>query len=328
MLAALLGLGLATAGGPAGAAGFQQSYATDADDRPLELAIWYPSDTAPQPVQFGPFAMTVAVGAAIAGERLPLIVLSHGAGGSSLNAYDTAAALADAGFVVAAVLHAGDNYRDQSDSFSQRNFVNRPRQVSRVIDHMLQAWPQHAAIDPGRIGILGHSAGGTTALIAGGGRADWRRVITFCATHPEDWGCRNARQAGGAAALPATGTEIAIAGRDPRVKAAILAAPALSVAFTADGLAAVAVPVQLWISAEDRVVTDAAGLRAKLPGPVDEHLVAHAGHFAFLAPCSDALAAIAPPLCTDPAGFDRAAFLQEFQQSAIAFFRDHLGPAR
>ena len=38
------------------------------------------------------------------------------------------------GFVVAAVLHAGDNYRDQSDTFSQRNFSNRPRQVSRVID--------------------------------------------------------------------------------------------------------------------------------------------------------------------------------------------------
>ncbi|MEQ8345810.1 MAG: dienelactone hydrolase family protein [Sneathiellaceae bacterium] len=314
-------------GQPSAAAGFQQSQATDSAGRPLDLAIWYPSAAPPQAVQVGPFALEVARDGGVAGSGLPLIVLSHGAGGSSLNAFDTATALADAGFVVVAPLHAGDNYRDQSDTFTQANFLNRPGQVSRTIDHMLTAWQQHGAIDPSRIGILGHSAGGTTALLLAGGRADWRRVAAFCTDHPQDWGCANARAQQSVQGTAAPAAAPVIAGADPRLKAVVLAAPALSVAFAPDGLAAVTVPVQLWVAAADRIVGDAAAIRRMLPGDVDMRRVPDAGHFAFLAPCSDALARIAPPLCTDAPGFDRRAFLAGFQQTVIAFFRKHLGPA-
>ena len=62
---------------------------------------------------------------AVSGARHPLIVMSHGTGGMALNSYDTAVALAEAGFVVAAVTHTGDNYRDQSTSFASRNFADR-----------------------------------------------------------------------------------------------------------------------------------------------------------------------------------------------------------
>jgi predicted dienelactone hydrolase len=63
----------------------------------------------------GPIEQTVAVGAPVRGDtgttKLPLLVMSHGTGGSTLGHFDTAVALADAGFVVAAgcggVLRAG-----------------------------------------------------------------------------------------------------------------------------------------------------------------------------------------------------------------------------
>jgi predicted dienelactone hydrolase len=42
------------------------------------------------------------------------VVISHGNGGDDLTHIDTAMALANAGYVVAALTHTGDNPRDQS----------------------------------------------------------------------------------------------------------------------------------------------------------------------------------------------------------------------
>jgi predicted dienelactone hydrolase len=53
-------------------------------------------------------------------------------------------------------------------------------------------------------------------------------------------------------------------------------------------------------------------------------VVPNAGHFAFLAPCTPALAAAAPEICRDPAGFDRAAFHREFNPAVVAFFKAKL----
>ncbi len=251
------------------------------------------------------------------------MIFSHGTGGWAFNSYDSAIALAEAGFVVAALTHNGDNNKDQSDAFSPRNFANRPRQASRVIDYMLESWSGHAVIDPSRVGIFGHSAGGATALIAIGGKADWREVLAFCKAHPEDWGCRNGRQRAPSDAAP-DATITVISSPDPRIKAAVVAAPAIAVAFGPAGLADVTVPVQLWVASQDAIVTDANIVRSLLATAPDYHEAEHAGHFAFLAPCSALLAASVPEICTDRDGFDRAKFLREFQQSMIAFFRANL----
>ncbi len=302
--------------------GFQWAKAPDPDGDPLTVAIWYPTAAKPAVKMIGPFEMNVAVDAPVSGQAHPLIVMSHGTGGMALNSYDTAMALAEAGFIVAAVTHAGDNYLDHSVSFSERNFTGRPKQISLVIDFMLTGWSAHTAIDPRRIGLLGHSAGGTTALIAGGGVGDWRRVIAFCEANPDDWGCRQAREHPPTAAPDLSP---AVSGADPRIKALVLAAPALAHMFQPDGLAAVRLPVQLWVGGKDAVVTDAASVRLLLPRHPDYHLVANAGHFAYLAPCSQILRDAAPEICADPPGFNRAAFLRSFQRSVVVFYRTHLG---
>jgi predicted dienelactone hydrolase len=304
---------------PAFAAGFQWTSAPDPDDKALELAVWYPSAATPSPVTFGPFTLSVAFNAPLSGDHLPLVILSHGTGGSPLNYFETAAALADAGFVVAALTHTGDNYRDHTYAFTRRNFTDRPRHVSRVIDHMLAAWPGHAALDPSRIGILGHSAGGTTALLTVGGTLDWGKVVAFCKAHSDDWGCQQAQKRG--ASGPEDGL---IDAPEPRLKAAVIDAPALVSAFSPNGLAAVKVPVQLWIASDDAVATDAALASGLLSGTSDVHTVAGGGHFAFLTPCGAALAGIAREICQDPTGFDRVGFLGGYHNKVIAFFRQQL----
>jgi predicted dienelactone hydrolase len=308
---------------PALAAGFEQIMVPDPAGAPLEVGIWYPSEAPAAPQRLGLFEQTVAERGAVAGRDLPLIVISHGTGGSFEGHYDTALALAEAGFVVAAVTHTGDNYRDRSQS---TRLDNRPRHVKVVIDYMLASWEHHAVLDPARVGIFGFSAGGFTALVAIGGTPDLRNVAPYCDAHPDEWACRMLKdyKADPSANGPRAEADWV---HDPRIVAAVIAAPAVGYAFLAEGLSAITVPIQLWRGDSDEILPQpnyAQAVYDRLPVKPDYHVVANAGHFAFLAPCSPALAATVPEICRDPQGFDRAAFHREFNAAVVAFFKANI----
>lgn len=306
--------------------GMEQVSAPVSGDVPVQVTLWYPSTSAAHPQVLGPYQLDVAMAGDPAARRLPLIVMSHGTGGSSFDSVNLAMALAKAGFVVAAVEHTGDNYRDRSRSFRRANFVARPHEVSATIDFLTNTWRHKEIIDPARIGMFGHSAGGTTALIVGGGVLDWGQMPRYCMRNPEDWGCKGARSLD-PAANRADGADVEaapIAAADPRVKALVVAAPALPHGFAPSGLANVKIPVQLWVAGKDVIVPDSGQVTALMPAKPERHDVANAGHFAFLAPCPDGLRAAVPQICIDQQGFDRIAFQQEFTSAIVRFFRAHL----
>jgi len=307
---------------PALSAGFARVMVPDPDGPPLEAGIWYPSDAPASSQRLGLYTQTVAAGSAAAGRGLPLVVMSHGTGGSFEGHYDTALALAEAGFVVAAVTHTGDNYRDQSQF---RRLDNRPRHIKVLIDYMLASWPHRDLLDPARIGIFGFSAGGFTALVAIGGVPDLSRGPAYCAAHPDEWGCRRVRETGTAppSATPATFVH------DPRIAAAVIVAPAIGFSFAPEGLAGITAPIQLWRGDSDEILPHprhAQNVYDGLPTKPEYHVVPNAGHFAFLAPCTPAFERIAPEGCRDPAGFDRAAFHREFNPAVVTFFTAKLSP--
>jgi predicted dienelactone hydrolase len=313
---------------PAGAVGFAEVSAPDPDDQPLSVLVWYPSNAPAREQTIGLARQVVAADGKVAPGRHPLIVMSHGTGGSADEHLDTALALARAGYVVAAVNHTGDTWKDKRYSFTARNFTDRPRHIARIIDAMLTVWPGHATIDPTRIGIFGYSAGGYTALVAIGATPDLMRLASFCAGHPDDWGC-SAAHARGVPPLQEDGSKSAAFVHDPRIKAAVIAAPAVGVVFAGTGLKDVRVPIQLWRGAQDHIVVDewsTAPVVAALPRKPELHVVAGADHFAFLAPCSAQLAQMAPEICQDPPGFDRAAFHRVFDAEVVRFFRATLPP--
>jgi predicted dienelactone hydrolase len=305
---------------PALAAGFEQLMVPDPAGAPLEVGVWYPSEAPAAPQRLGLFEQTVADRGVVAGRDLPLIVMSHGTGGSFEGHYDTALALAEAGFVVAAVTHTGDNYRDQSQS---TRLENRPRHIKIVIDYMLASWAHREALDPARVGMFGFSAGGFTALVAIGGTPDMRTIAPYCAAHPDEWACRMLRDH--KVDLSADGARAEVDWvHDPRIVAAVIAAPAVGYAFSAEGLSAVKVPIQLWRGDRDEILPQpnyAQAVYDRLPVKPEYHVVANAGHFAFLAPCTPALAARVPEICHDPDGFDRAAFHRTFNMAVVAFFK-------
>ena len=310
-----LAASLAIAGASAHAAGFQHGFAADQEGKPLEIGIWYPSPAAAHPIQMGPTTMSVAVDGPIQGMALPLVMMSHGTGGSFLGHFDTAIALADAGFVVAAVTHTGDNYADQSRSV---DIMDRPRQISRVTDHMLTSWNGRRSIDPMRIGMFGFSAGGFTTLVSIGGVPDLSKIAPMCRQYPDDFACQLLAK-GDHPVAPSGAASLA----DARFKAAVVASPALGFTFAPDGLKNTKVPVQLWRAENDMLVPHpryAEAVRLALPDEPDYHVVPNAGHFDFLAPCSKALASLAPTICTSAPDFDRVGFHMSFNAAIVGFF--------
>jgi predicted dienelactone hydrolase len=87
--------------------------------------------------------------------------------------------------------------------------------------------------------------------------------------------------------------------------------------------------VQLWEAEDDRIAPNrwsAENVKANLPSPPELHLAPGADHFAFIAPCSTALAERMPDICRDPAEFERSAFHREFNAAVVGFFQKQLEP--
>jgi predicted dienelactone hydrolase len=300
----------------AGNVGFERVAAPAGADKPLEVGIWYPTDAAEAVMALGPSSQVVALGAPVTGRNHPLIVVSHGTGGSFVDHRDTAKALAQAGFIVAAVTHTGDTYNDRSRT---RRISERPGHLIHLIDYMTTAWRGHDAIDAGRIGAFGFSAGGFTVLSAIGGEPDISLVAPHCRQHPHFYDCATIGKLGDAP--PANAAPVA---HDPRIRAAVLAAPALGFAFAPSGLSKVTVPVQLWRAEWDTVLPQpyyAEVVHGLLP-KADYRLAAHADHFDFMSPCSDQLAKLAPDICVS--NIDRAAFHKTFNAEVVRFFQKTL----
>ncbi len=302
---------------PAGAAGLRfVTVPADATGPAITVAVWYPSADTPAPVAFGPVTALAAQEGKIDGHGLPLVVLSHGRGGSFVVHHDTAAHLADAGFVVAALNHPGDTARDKSLFYDLSIHVQRPLDVKRVIDHLTGAAPLAAAIDPNRIGIYGFSRGGYTALVAIGADPDFALGLRMCGQR-SDKICDQIR----AQDYPKTPLT-----HDRRIKAAVIADP-LAVFFTPEALAAITIPVQLWGSEQGGDGVEPASVEAvdtALTAPHTFTKVGNAQHFSFLMVCPPEIAAQEPVICKDPPGLDRARFHRQFNDAVTGFFRAHL----
>jgi predicted dienelactone hydrolase len=280
---------------------FARLTVADGEQPAIEAGVWYPAEPATAP--------------------RALIVISHGAGGDFRSHIDTAQALAKAGFVVATLTHTGDNWRDQSRT---TDVVDRTRQLSVLIDFMLGRWEGRAGIDANRIGAFGFSSGGFTVLAAAGGDPDLSRLADHCRANPAFYDCRLMGQH---PRTPGGGQDAVRLPHDARIRALVVAAPALGFTFTRESLAKVTQPVQLWQAGGDQILPSpfyAEPVRDALPRRPEYIRVEGAGHFDFMPPCSPELAANAPVICAPTPGFDRAAFHQTLNGEMIRFFKAHL----
>lgn len=162
--------------------------------RTLVTEIWYPAEASEEtPVSYqvrdfipaellervegkdlGAFE-TIAVRDALVSEhaeRYPLVVFSHGSGALRVQSPHLTVALASHGYVVAAPDHQGNTLTEVLVTGAEfgaqlQSFLDRPKDLSFVINQLRdlpKEDPLHARADLAKVGAVGHSFGGVTAL--------------------------------------------------------------------------------------------------------------------------------------------------------------------
>ena len=268
----------------------------------IPVRLLYPTRVAERREPFGPFTLGLALGAPVAGEALPLVVISHGTGSTPWLHRDLAAHLARAGFVAALVQHPGNTRGDDGLAHTVVNLVNRPRHIRLVIDAAYADDELGAHLARGRVGVVGHSLGGYTALAIAGGKPS-----SFPGESPDG-----------------TAGPVVVE-HDARVRALVLLAPATAWFMGEGALADVAVPILMRTGGKDAQAESLHGQIVERglrdPSRLDHQVVPDAGHFGFVSAYPRALKSPAIPPSQDPEGFDRAAYLPVLFGEIVAFLR-------
>ncbi|HEY3570187.1 MAG TPA: alpha/beta fold hydrolase [Thermoanaerobaculia bacterium] len=272
----------------------------DARGLSFPVLILYPTGTPSAPAPFGPYPFDVSPEAPVAEGRFPLVVVSHGSGGSPFVYRTITTHLARNGDVVAHLEHPGNSRNDNSLEGTYENLVRRPRHVRLTMDAVSRDARVGAHVQADNVAILGHSMGGYTALAVAGG-VPWTRDRERVEVVP-----------------------------DPRVRALVLMAPGTAFFFPPDSLREVTVPI-LMLTAEHDPVTprwQAELLLERVPdrSQVIWREIENAGHFAFLSP-------FPPPMrnpgflpSTDPEGFDREKLHERLPGEILDFLDRTLKP--
>jgi predicted dienelactone hydrolase len=310
----------------------------------LVTNIWYPvaDSTAETPHSIGPsdspwFRLGQwADDAQPLDRRFPLIVLSHGTGGSASIIAWIATALASRGYVVAGVNHPGNTSLGEYTAEGFLLWWERARDVTTVITSILRDPQFGPRVDPMRIGAAGFSLGGYTVIAIAGGRIDPAKFGVFCRAHSADI-CADPPEFPGLLSrwheLQKTDTSFKRAARqaresyrDPRVRAVFAIAPALGPAFITSGLRRIEIPTAIVAGDKDHFVdihNNARLLAANIPRAVLTTLP-NADHYTFLATCTEVGIAKRPDLCRESPEVDRDAIHAITAARAIQFFAEKL----
>ncbi len=264
------------------------------------LAVLYPAATPGKTETVGPYQLDVARDAPLAAGAFPMVLVSHGKGGSPWVYRTLAHYLARHGFVVGLPEHPFNNRNDNSWHGTTRNLAARPRHLHLAINHLYGHAKFAASLKADAVAVVGHSMGGYTALALAGG------VPTSFPWESPDWQPH---------AVPTAA--------DGRVRALVLLAPATAWFGAAGALRGVRAPVLLLEAGKDEHTTPehAQIVLNGVPdrGQITHRVIANAGHFAFLSPFPAAMTSPAFPPSQDPPGFNRTLFHDDLNAEILAF---------
>jgi predicted dienelactone hydrolase len=269
-------------------------------ENPIDLIALYPSVGQEAPLPVGPYTIDVALGGVMAPGPWPVVVVSHGSGGSPFTHRGLARHLARAGFLVLLPTHPGNNRDDNHLADTADILVQRPRDVTAVLDWAASPDGFPGQADVRRVGMVGHSLGGYTGLALAHGRPH---------SIPGD--------------MPGVPPRPIPVSADDRVAALVLLAPAAPWFIAEGSLDDVRVPILMLTGEHDRMTGGHGALiasRLRDGAPLEHRVVAGAGHFSFLAPFPPEMVDPAFPPSQDPPGFDRAAFHAALHPEVEAFF--------
>ena len=316
LLLAVIGTSTALADTPSFQAGVTRIAVQDAT--PFEALIAYPTEAAEAAIAEGSFRLQANRDAPVAtGARFPIVLFSHGGGqrpGTPLAQAGLLLHLARQGFIVVAPFHPA----------TEKPFVDRPRQMRKALDSLLADPRFSQRADPDRIAMAGFSFGGAVTLLSAGANVDLAHLSAYCHDHPDDTrACEGIATDGSWAKVPPSPKSDDVL----PLKALVLLEP-YGAPFAQKSLTSIDLPALIYSTSQSdlRPEGNALAVAKALPRP-PQQVVVPGSHFVFVDPCSPALAARAPDVCSDPPGTDRAAIHQRFKHEISDFLRGRLNAA-
>ena len=301
------------------AAGFSRVTVGDPDTgERITAGIWYPTKAREARVSEQSRTFLVARDAMPEPGSYPLILLSHGSGAWYGAHHDSAEFFARRGFITASLTHPGDNFQDLGGYMGARQLLGRPRHMKLLEEYLLGTHKYGSIIDRERLAAMGFSEGAYTVAVLMGGRPDFQRFADHARWNPDD-----------PILLPHweltvdTLHEREMPDYQVPIVSAVLMAPALGFLFDRERLRRITAQVRLYRAEMDNMLradTHAEPYLRGLPLVPEYRIVKGAGHYAFLAPCPEALIEEDPDICRDRPGFDRIAFHQRLNQQILDYF--------
>jgi predicted dienelactone hydrolase len=316
----------------------------------LPTTIWYPvSADAPgiveQPQVIGPpgspllLAGKAAVDAPLAAipAKFPVVMLSHGTGGSAIQMAWLGTVLARHGYIAVAVNHPGNNALEPYTAEGFALWWERATDISDAIDALMKDPQFGSRVDAARIGAAGFSIGGYTVLELAGARSTQADFLAACEAEPSLPTCRvpEMKEFGStkdttAQVVASSAESLARDGasyRDPRISAVFAVAPAVGQAFRADAFREVRIPVAMVVGAADPIApaaANAAKFKKLMPQSELTILPGEVSHYTFLDTCTDAGKAKLGVYCADAKGVDRDRVHTTVANMAVIFFYHNL----
>jgi predicted dienelactone hydrolase len=310
--------------------------------------IWYPAESGadPKPQRIPPVGPAIFEAAPAAPEakiaaspaKFPLILLSHGTGGTAQSLAWFATALASRGYIVVGVNHPGNNAMEPYTVQGFTLWWERAKDLSTVLDDILADPDFGPRVDRRRIGGAGFSLGGYTMIELAGGKTSREHYAKVCRATPDQVSCKPppefpdliAKSNALAATDPAYAKALREDGasyRDSRIRAVFAMAPALGPAFAPASLKTIAIPVAIIAGAQDSIVPVDANAKydaAQIPHAALTIFPGEVDHYVFVDECTEAGRSSLPLLCVDRPAVDRAAIHNEAIDLAGKFFATHL----
>lgn len=306
--------------------------------RPLATTIWYQAsaDSVESEWRIGVFHFgRNALNARFSDTRKrPLIILSHGTGGSAAQLSWLAESLVEAGYLVAGINHHG-NTAAESTSWPHGFALpgERARDISALIDQLLDDEEIAPLIDAERIGVAGFSIGGYSALASAGTHFKVADRQLRCESQSSNPVCRLPPEA------EFTEEDIQILASsdalfkqalvrdespvsDPRIRAVYAIAPAFLSLMTEDDFALLDTPTRIVLAQNDEQILLSETLDALRLGAPDVTTITipNAGHYAFLATCTFRGKIFLSALCRDSSKIDRQHLHALVGDDATMFF--------
>ncbi len=290
-------------------AGYEQLRITDdLRKRPIHLDIWYPSRGEEKENNYGISKGSVVKGAKITGNKLPVILLSHGAMGAASNYSWLAEYLSRRGYVVLGVSHFGESPvfgQDSIDITSVSRFGDRTKDFNFALEFLLEKSKYAANLDANKIGAIGHSSGGSTVLMLAGVAFSPKNLADYCKKKPaDDKGCSYPQSAeiDEQRTLPTRSNH--------SIKAVVALDPAVGPGFTEESLKSVKIPTLIIGSVKNDFLpysSHAGHISSFIKKSKVIKLDNGEGHFVYLDECNLPIKAMGVSLCTDAEGVDRKA---------------------